>query len=65
MDFRYLISVHRLMMLNICTKFQENISKSFRVIERMRFEYCNMQRGIIDYSVKNVGGVMVCSVRIV
>ena len=26
-------SAHHLMMLNICTKFQENISKSFRVIE--------------------------------
>ena len=26
---RYLISIHLLMMLNICTKFQENISKGF------------------------------------
>ena len=34
-----LISVHRLMMLNICTKFQENISKDFRVIEQMQFVY--------------------------
>ena len=25
--------------LYICTKFQENISKAFRVIERMRFVY--------------------------
>ena len=34
-------SVHRLIMLNICNKFQENISKGFRVIERviMQFVY--------------------------
>ena len=31
----YLISVYCLTMLNICTKFQENISKGFGVIERM------------------------------
>ena len=33
------ISVHGLMMLNICTKFQENISKGFRIIEQMHFVY--------------------------
>ena len=31
----YSISAHRLMMLYICTKFQENISKDFRLIERI------------------------------
>ena len=35
------------MMLYICTKFQENISQGFRVIERMLFVYRNVQRGII------------------
>ena len=34
-----IISIYCLMMLNIWTKFQENISKGFRVIERMRFVY--------------------------
>ena len=46
MELWYLISAHHLMMLYICTKFQENISKGFRVIERMRFVYRNFQRGI-------------------
>ena len=32
-------SPHRLMMLYICIKFQEIISKGFRVIERLRFVY--------------------------
>ena len=32
-----LISAHPLMMLYICTKFRENISKGFRVIERTLF----------------------------
>ena len=40
------VSVHCLMMLSICTKFQENISKGFRVIERMRSVYRNLQSGI-------------------
>ena len=33
----FLISAHRLMMLYICTKFRENISKGFKVFERTRF----------------------------
>ena len=35
-------------MLNICTKFRENISKGFRIIERTQFVF-----------VKNEGGVTV------
>ena len=35
----YLISPYHLMMLYICTQFQENISEGFRVIERMQFAY--------------------------
>ena len=46
MELSYLIYVHCLMMLNVCTKFHENISKGFRVIEPMRFVYCNLLRGI-------------------
>ena len=34
-----LISIYSLMMRNICIKFQENISKGFRLIMRMRFVY--------------------------
>ena len=40
------ISANHLMMLSICTKFQENISKGFRVIEKMQFVYL-FPRGII------------------
>ena len=56
MELWYLISVHRLLMLNSCTKFQENVSKGFRVIERMR---CILKFAKGHNSVKNVGGVMV------
>ena len=51
MELWSLTSVHCLIMLNICTKFKENISKGFRVIVRMRF--ANEQN-----SVKTVGNVM-------
>ena len=43
------------MTLYICTKFQENISKGFRVNERTHTE--NLQRGI--NSIRNVDGVTV------
>ena len=44
-------------MLYICTKFQENIQKGPRVIERTRFPIFKFSKG--NDSVKNVGGVMV------
>ena len=44
------------MMLYICTKFQENISQGFRVIERMRFVLKFAKRHI---SIKHVDGDMV------
>ena len=50
MELWYLVSEHYLMMLNICTKFQENVSKGLRVIKDTE---------IWHYSVKNVGGIMV------
>ena len=45
MGLRY-FSAHRLILLHICTKFRENISKVFKVIEWTRFPYENSQRGI-------------------
>ena len=47
-------SAYHLMTLYICTKFQENISKDFRVIERTHTE---IYKGALFH--KNEGGVMV------
>ena len=44
-------------MLYISTKFCEIISNGIKVIERTRFLYGKLQRGIIPQ--KNVGGVTV------
>ena len=49
-----LISAHRLVMLYISTKFHEIILNGIKVIERTRFLYGKLQRGIIPQ--KNVGG---------
>ena len=56
-EVRSLLSAYLLIMLYICTKFNENISKGFRVIERTRLPIFNFSKG--NNSVKNVGGVMV------
>ena len=45
------------MMLCICMKFHENISKGFRVIEGPVFPHSGFLKG--HNSVKNVGKVMV------
>ena len=45
-------------MLYISTKFCEIISNGIKVIERTRFLYGKLQRGIIPQK-KNVGGVRV------
>ena len=42
-----LISAHRLVMLYISTKFHEIILNGIKVIERTRFLYGKLQRGII------------------
>ena len=47
-------SAHHLIILYTCTKFQENISKGFRVIKRTHTE---ISKG--HNSIKNVGGVTV------
>ena len=52
-----LISACRLVMLYICAKFHEIILNSIEVIERTRFLYRKLQRGIIPQ--KKVGGVTV------
>ena len=44
-------------MLYICAKFHEIILNGIKVIERTRFLYGKLQRGIIPQ--KNVGGVTV------
>ena len=55
-------SAHRLITLYICTKFRENISKSFKVFEQTRFPNRNFPRGIIQ---KTVSGVMFFSLHII
>ena len=52
-----LISACRLLMLYICAKFYEINLNGIKVIERTRFLYRKLQRGIIPQ--KNVGGVTV------
>ena len=42
-----LISAPRLVMIYICAKFHEIISNGIKVIERTRFLYEELQRGII------------------
>ena len=49
-----LISAHGLVMLHISTKLHKIILNGIKVIERTRFLYGKLQRGII--SQKNVGG---------
>ena len=49
-----LISACCLVMLHICAMFHEIISNGIKVIERTRFLYRKLQRGIIP---QNVGGV--------
>ena len=49
-------------MLYICTKYCENTSKGLGVIERARFPFWNLQRGIIPKK-KKLGGVMVLVLR--
>ena len=41
------IPAHRLVMLYICAKFHEIILRGIKVIERTRFLYGKLQRGII------------------
>ena len=48
------LSAHHLMTLYICTMFQENIYKGFRVIEQYILKFTKGHN-----SIKNVGGVTV------
>ena len=47
MGLQSLFSAHPMIMLYICSKFYENISKAFRVIELTWFPELNFQRGFI------------------
>ena len=49
-------------MLYICTKCRENISKGFRVIEGLDFQYSKFSKG--HNSVKNIGRSMVLALCI-
>ena len=49
-------------MLYICTKCHENISKGFRVMEGLDFQYSKFSKG--HNSVKNVGRSMVLALCI-
>ena len=51
------MSVHHLILLNICTKFQENISKGFQ--SYWADTICILKFAKEHNSVKIVGGVMV------
>ena len=57
MELRSLFLTHILIMLNICTKCHENISKGFRVTEGLNFQCSKFSKG--HNSVKNVGRNMV------
>ena len=57
MEFGFLFSAHRLMMIYICTKFHENILEGLKVIEQTRFSFSKISKG--HNSVKIVGGVTV------
>ena len=41
----FLFSANCLMMLYICIKFHENISKGFRAIDRLLFPYSGFSKG--------------------
>ena len=50
------------MLLYICIKFHDNISKGFRATEGLVFPYSGFSKG--HYSVKAVGRVMVLDLSI-
>ena len=56
-EWRFLISASRQVMLNICAKFCEIISNGIKVIKGTQFLYWKITRG--NNSTKNVGGATV------
>ena len=56
MDLWFLVSVHCLIALYICTNLRDNISKGFKLLSRHDF-HSDIFKG--TYLRKNVGGVMV------
>ena len=53
-----LISLCRLVMLYICAKFHEIILNGIKVIERTRFLYGKLQRGIIPQKIRWSNGCL-------
>ena len=52
------ISARCLVMLYICAKFHEIILNGFKVIERTRFLYGKLQRGIIPQQIRWSNGCL-------
>ena len=46
-ELMYVFSAHSVLMFYICTKFHENISECFRVIEGLDFQYSRFYKGTI------------------
>ena len=44
-ELRFMCSARRLMVFNVCVKFQENMSSGFKIMERTR-KIVNTQRAI-------------------
>ena len=60
-----MISASRLVMLYISTKFFEIISNGIKVIERTRFLYGKIQRGIIPQKMYVEWGLLISASRLV
>ena len=56
MELWYLFSAYCPMLLYVCIKFHENISKGLRAIEGLLFQYSGFSKG--HNSVKTCGRVM-------
>ena len=61
MEWWLFISAHRLVMLYISTKYCEIISNGIKVIERTRFLYWKLQKGIIPQKCRGVTVVNLCT----
>ena len=55
-ELQFLFSAHRLIVLYIYTKFHENVSKDFRVIERTQF--CDRQTDRQTHGENNMSSLL-------
>ena len=60
-----LISAHCLVMLYICAKFHDFILNGIKVIERTRFLYGKLQRGIIPQKMRVEWLLLISACRLV